>query len=127
MPLGCEETELGLRVNRAGGRIVLAPGSVVDHFVPRSRGTLRYVLHRCYAEGISKSVVRRLAAGMPSTLGPEQRYAVDMALAVLRAPLDAVRARSVGVAARAAVIPLALTAAAIGFARGELSARRRRA
>jgi len=125
VPLGCEETELGLRVNRAGGRIVLADTSVVDHFVPRSRGTLRYVLHRCYAEGISKSVVRRLAAGTPSTLGPEQRYALTMALAVLRAPLDAVRARSLGVAGRAVVIPAALIAAAVGFARGELAGRRR--
>ena len=124
VPLGCEETELGLRVNRAGGRIVLAPDSVVDHFVPRSRGTLRYVLHRCYAEGISKSVVRRLAAGSPATLGPEQRYALDMVLAMLRAPLEGLRARSLGVAARALVIPLALAAAAVGFARGELSARR---
>lgn len=129
IPLGCEETELGLRVNEDGGRIVLAEDSVVDHFVPRQRSSMKYVLRRCYAEGISKSVVRRLAsqhASSGSALGPERRYVVDLARAVVRAPVDARRSRTPAVAARAGVIPVALVAAALGFARGELrrSARR---
>jgi glycosyltransferase involved in cell wall biosynthesis len=129
IPLGCEETELGLRVNRDGGRIVLARDSVVDHFVPRQRATVRYVLHRCYAEGISKSVVRRLAAAHAAdgtgarALGPERRYVVDLGRAVLRAPVEATRRRSAGALGAVLVVPAALAAAAIGFARGELARR----
>lgn len=126
IPLGCEETELGLRVNHDGGRIVLADDSLVDHFVPLERATLGYVLRRCYAEGISKSVVRRLAAGdaRDGALGPERRYLLDLARAVLRAPLDARRGRSAAAVARIGVVPLALAASAAGFARGGLRRRR---
>jgi hypothetical protein len=63
LPLGCEETEFCLRAARAvpGGRIALVSGADIDHHVPAARGTAAYLLRRCYFEGISKALVRRLA------------------------------------------------------------------
>jgi GT2 family glycosyltransferase len=113
LPLGCEETELGIRVNRAGGRIVLVDDSIVDHFVPHQRASVRYVVHRCYSEGISKAAVQRLAAG-DGALGPEQGYVVVL----IRALARSLRRGELG---RAAVIPLAAVAALAGFARGRMS------
>lgn len=128
-PVGCEETELGLRINRFGARIVLAGDSVVDHFVPASRASLRYVLSRCYSEGLSKAVVRELAGehGTAATaLGPEIRYLRALALGVLRAAARSVSTRSIVPAAGALLIPASLFAAVLGFVRGSIGRSRRR-
>jgi glycosyltransferase involved in cell wall biosynthesis len=63
LPLGCEETEFCLRASRVlpGSRIALVSGAGIDHHVPATRATVRYLLRRCYFEGISKALVRRLA------------------------------------------------------------------
>ncbi|HWE15386.1 MAG TPA: glycosyltransferase, partial [Solirubrobacteraceae bacterium] len=63
LPLGCEETEFCLRAARAvpGARIALISGAEIDHRVSAARGTPRYLLRRCYFEGISKALVRGLA------------------------------------------------------------------
>jgi GT2 family glycosyltransferase len=127
LPVGCEETEMGLRINRAGGRIVLADESIVDHFVPASRSRLRYVLRRCYAEGLSKAVVRRLvqeSGADEGALGPERRYVLTLAAAVLRAAPIAVRRRNPAAAAPVLLVPASLVAAALGFGRGAVSSRR---
>jgi hypothetical protein len=73
-PLGCEETELSIRAARAtGGRIVQQPAALVDHVVTADRLCVRYFLHRCWAEGISKAFVSRLA-GNDAALASERRY-----------------------------------------------------
>jgi GT2 family glycosyltransferase len=123
LPVGCEETELGLRINAAGGRIVLVDDSVVDHFVPAERASVRYVLRRCYAEGMSKAVVRRLAAETgpaDGTLAPERRYLLTIVAAMVAAPLRALRERSVAVATPTLLLPASLVAAALGFTRASL-------
>jgi GT2 family glycosyltransferase len=112
LPLGCEETELGIRVNRAGGRIVLVADSVVDHFVPHARASVDYVVRRCWSEGISKAAVQRLAKG-DTALGPERGYV----LVLLRAIVRALRSGALG---QAALIPLAALAGLGGFLRGKL-------
>lgn len=73
-PLGCEETEFCVRLarERAGAEIVLVAGAEVDHHVPRQRGTARYLMRRCYYEGISKALVRRL--GDTRALDTERTY-----------------------------------------------------
>jgi hypothetical protein len=60
VPLGCEETELAIRALRhyTGSKIVHAPDSVVHHRVGRERLSAGYFARRCFAEGISKSVVQ---------------------------------------------------------------------
>lgn len=73
-PLGCEETEFCIRAVRAipGAELVLVPGAEIDHRVPGDRGSPRYLLRRCYCEGISKALVRRL--GDPRSLDTERAY-----------------------------------------------------
>jgi glycosyltransferase involved in cell wall biosynthesis len=74
LPLGCEETEFCLRAARAvpDARIALVRGAEIDHHVPAARGTARYLLRRCYFEGISKALVRRL--GDDRSLDTERTY-----------------------------------------------------
>ncbi len=62
-PLGCEETELCLRIaNRWPDRVLLfEPSARVSHRVPAERSSWRYFRARCYAEGLSKATVARLA------------------------------------------------------------------
>ena len=74
LPLGCEETEFCLRASRAapGGRIALVRGAEIDHHVPAARATVGYLLRRCYFEGISKALVRRL--GDRRSLDTERTY-----------------------------------------------------
>jgi glycosyltransferase involved in cell wall biosynthesis len=74
LPLGCEETEFCLRAARAmrGARIALIAGAEIDHRVPAARATPTYLLRRCYFEGISKALVRRL--GDSRSLETERTY-----------------------------------------------------
>jgi glycosyltransferase involved in cell wall biosynthesis len=74
LPLGCEETEFCLRAARAvpGGRITLVGGAEIDHHVSAARGTPGYLARRCYFEGISKALVRRL--GDQRSLDTERTY-----------------------------------------------------
>jgi glucosyl-dolichyl phosphate glucuronosyltransferase len=92
LPLGCEETEFCLRASRAlrGARIALTSGAEIDHRVPAARATAPYLLRRCYFEGISKALVRRL--GDSRSLDTERAY--------LRHALPARLASSVRRAAR---------------------------
>jgi glucosyl-dolichyl phosphate glucuronosyltransferase len=73
-PLGCEETEFCVRLAREfeSAQLVLVSGAAIDHRVPQNRGTPRYFLRRCYYEGISKSLVRRL--GDARSLDTEHSY-----------------------------------------------------
>ena len=61
-PLGCEETEICIRALERwpGKKIMYAPQALVHHHASLSRQTVRYFARRCYFEGVSKVVVRRL-------------------------------------------------------------------
>jgi hypothetical protein len=74
LPLGCEETEFCLRAARRApaGRVVLTGGAEIDHRVPAARVTASYLLRRCFFEGISKALVRRL--GDRRSLASERDY-----------------------------------------------------
>lgn len=63
LPVGCEETELCIRVRRKFPQQVLMyePGARVMHHVPVSRSRWGYFYARCYGEGISKAQVASLA------------------------------------------------------------------
>jgi GT2 family glycosyltransferase len=73
-PLGCEETEFCVRAAREipGAQLVLVAGAEIDHCVTGERATMRYLLRRCYYEGISKALVRRL--GDVRSLDTERTY-----------------------------------------------------
>jgi glycosyltransferase involved in cell wall biosynthesis len=77
LPAGCEETlmGIGLRGEFPEAAIIRETGFAVDHFVPRSRQTRRYFLHRCLHEGRSKAVLSSLVGSGPS-LSTERNYVV---------------------------------------------------
>lgn len=76
-PLGCEETELCIRVShRLPGSVLLyRPGARVHHRVGAERMTWAYFRSRCYAEGLSKAMVARVAGRSPA-LSAERAYVI---------------------------------------------------
>jgi glucosyl-dolichyl phosphate glucuronosyltransferase len=74
-PLGCEETELCIRLaaGRPGAELRYEPAAGVSHRVPEGRTNWAYFRARCYAEGLSKAVVARHAGRGPA-LASERRY-----------------------------------------------------
>jgi len=75
-PSGCEETELCIRITQLdrSATILLEPLAVVHHRVPVARGSWRYFIDRCVAEGASKAHVSRLV-GRDAGLASERSYA----------------------------------------------------
>ncbi|QZT62303.1 glycosyltransferase [Mycolicibacterium austroafricanum] len=77
-PVGCEETELCIRVQRQhpGGTHLYEPTAEVLHSVPKTRGTWSYYRSRCFAEGLSKARVSHLATPAHA-LATERRYLLN--------------------------------------------------
>jgi GT2 family glycosyltransferase len=75
IPLGCEETEMSVRMANAlpGTKIVHATSARVDHLVEPERVRWRYFLARCWAEGRSKAIVAR-HVGASAGLASERTY-----------------------------------------------------
>ena len=116
-PLGCEETEFCVRVatRLQPAQLVLVSGAAVDHRVPRDRATPLYLLRRCYYEGISKALVRKL--GDVRSLDTERAYVRgalvgSVASNVRRAVRGPDRAAALG---QAATVIAGVTAAATGY------------
>jgi glycosyltransferase involved in cell wall biosynthesis len=120
-PLGCEETEFSIRATRtSGGRIIQQPTAIVDHMVTADRLRLRYFIHRCWAEGISKAVVSRLA-GSDAALASERAYTTrTLPAGVARALRDWLSGDPAAFGRAAAIVGgLAVTVA--GYLRGSAS------
>ncbi|MCX4232542.1 glycosyltransferase family 2 protein [Streptomyces ortus] len=125
-PLGCEETELCIRLTRARPDAVLLidDRAVIHHRVPEIRERFAYFRTRTYAEGLSKALVAR-SVGAGKGLESERRYTTRVLPAgVARGLRDALLARPGG-AGRAAAIVAGVVTAAGGYALGSLRARRR--
>jgi GT2 family glycosyltransferase len=114
-PLGCEETELGIRLVRANPsmRIVSVPDAQCFHRVPKERVTWRYFRRRCVAEGRSKAVVARMT-GLRAATSTERRYT---GRAVPAALTTAIRT---GHFRRAVAIVAGVSFAVLGFLPGFL-------
>ncbi|OIK03853.1 glycosyltransferase family 2 protein [Streptomyces monashensis] len=124
-PLGCEETELCIRLTRARPDAVLLidDRAVIHHRVPAPREHFAYFRTRAYAEGLSKALVAR-SVGADKGLESERRYTTRVLPAgVARGLRDALLARPGG-AARAGAILTGVLAAAGGYAVGSARARR---
>jgi len=67
VPLGCEETELCIRVKKhfPDHQLLHIPTARLHHHVPSERLTIRYFVLRCFAEGLSKDAVTRYAGSGP--------------------------------------------------------------
>jgi GT2 family glycosyltransferase len=124
LPLGCEETELCIRVRQRMPASVIyhLPDATVLHRVTRDRTTWRYFVRRCYSEGVSKALVARLV-GPQDALSSERRY-VSRTLPRLvgRSLLAFSRGRFVAAGPAAAVV-CGLAATAAGYLRGSLAKR----
>ena len=121
-PLGCEETELAIRIRqrRPGARLLYDPSAVVHHRVPRQRTRWRYFRARCYAEGLSKAAVSRLV-GAQEGLASERSYVRRvLPRAVLRGLAPKRPGRQPGIGTAATVLcGLAFTSA--GYLHGRVT------
>ncbi|WP_435215159.1 glycosyltransferase [Streptomyces sp. bgisy034] len=125
LPLGCEETELCIRLTRARPDTVLLidDRAVIHHRVPEPREHFRYFRTRTYAEGLSKALVAR-SVGAGKGLESERRYTTRVLPAgVARGLRDAVLARPGGAGRAGAIVAGVLTAAG-GYVVGSVRARR---
>lgn len=77
-PVGCEETELCIRVHQYWPQHVFLykPEATVFHRVPPDRCTRHYFRTRCYAEGLSKAVVVGFV-GSKESLSSERVYTLQ--------------------------------------------------
>lgn len=75
VPVGCDETELCIRLRREvpGAVLLHEPAAVVRHRVPGARSRFRYFMSRCVLEGRSKAIVSRLV-GTQDGLSAESAY-----------------------------------------------------
>jgi GT2 family glycosyltransferase len=115
-PLGCEETELCIRLRqRFAGTLVYEPSARVLHLVTPDRLTFRYFSRRCWHEGLSKALVTG-SVGSDQALASERRY-VTRTL-----PLAFVRSAQGGLGdlPRLFVIPFGVALTALGYMRGRV-------
>lgn len=122
-PLGCEETDLCIRLHRArpNARVMYLPHASVSHHVAQERLTWGYFRSRCYNEGLSKATVARLN-GTSTALASERAYVRHvLPRAVLRDVWDCARGKRGG-AGKAAAILLGTAFTVAGYARGRASA-----
>ena len=88
IPVGCEETELCIRLSQLHPGAVLwyEPGAVVRHLVTGDRTTWRYFHRRCFSEGRSKAIVAR-RVGNRAGLASERDYTRHALPAAIRREL----------------------------------------
>ncbi|HET8815682.1 MAG TPA: glycosyltransferase, partial [Solirubrobacterales bacterium] len=118
LPVGCEETDLSIRVHQRWpeAEILYDPDASVDHVVPPARGTVRYFLDRCRAEGRSKAVLTGMV-GSDDGLSAERSYVRrTLPLGFLRDLGDAARGDLAGLG-RAAMIFVGLAATTTDYLR----------
>jgi len=116
VPLGCEETELAVRIAGASSTatIMHTPAARVDHLVTPERARWRYFMMRCWNEGRSKAAVVH-HVGASAGLASERSYVLGtLPRGVLRELGVAVRGDLWG-AVRAAAIVGGLSATAAGY------------
>lgn len=120
VPLGCEETELAVRIAGASPafKIMHTPAARVDHLVTPERARWRYFTHRCWNEGRSKAAVVH-HVGARAGLASERSYVLRALPRGVRRELGlAVRGDLWG-AVRATTIVAGLSATVAGYLYGK--------
>jgi glycosyltransferase involved in cell wall biosynthesis len=121
-PIGCEETELCIRLNQhqPQGTLLYEPRARVYHRVPPIRSSWRYFVARCYSEGISKALVAKFV-GAGDGLSAERTYALQtLPRGAARGVWAAVRRGDVAGLARAGAIVSGLLVTTLGFVSGKV-------
>lgn len=119
IPLGCEETELCIRIHQTlpESQLLYDPQIVVRHVVPAARSNWGYFRSRCYAEGFSKALISQFV-GSDAGLSSERSYTLKtLPRGVLRGLADALKGDFSGVG-RAVAITAGLLITAAGYAYG---------
>ena len=123
LPVGCEETELCIRIQQYWTQAVFLyePAARVQHRVSRQRATWDYFFSRCYAEGISKAQVARLV-GTQAGLSSERKYTFStLPRGVLLGVADSVRRLHPDGLTSSAAIVAGLGVTTAGYLRGKLA------
>ncbi|OWY79987.1 hypothetical protein B9C99_20175 [Rhodococcus sp. BUPNP1] len=125
-PLGCEETELCIRLaqKHSGGVHIHEPDAKVRHYVTAERAKWSYFRSRCYSEGLSKAAVSA-RTGTDRALSSEQQYLTTTIPQGLKRELaDVARGRVGSLAAILAMI-VGVTTTLAGYAVGTTIGRER--
>jgi GT2 family glycosyltransferase len=118
LPVGCEETELCIRMTERlpDVQVIFDPSAAVDHLVPLQRQSLRYFVRRCFHEGRSKRAVARLR-GSAAALSAERDYVrLVLPAAVRRGVTPSVLVRDPMEFVKALTVLVGLAATTLGFA-----------
>jgi GT2 family glycosyltransferase len=120
-PVGCEETELCIRVRQRwpGVKLFYEPTVAVDHVVAEERLHGSYFFRRCWAEGISKALVAR-AVGTRDGLASERAHALKVLPAGVVTALRRAGHGEISGANRALAICAGLVVTTAGYARGRV-------
>jgi GT2 family glycosyltransferase len=122
-PVGCEETELCIRVRQLWpDRLLLyKPTARVFHHVPSNRASWRYFFARCYGEGIAKAAVSRYI-GVKDGLESEWKYSLQtLPTGVARGIAEAALERNPAGLARAGAIVAGLAVTTTGYLVGNVT------
>jgi GT2 family glycosyltransferase len=113
LPLGCEETELCIRLRQANrnARVLFEPSALVHHQVSPDRLTWSYLRRRSYAEGVSKAAIAKLV-GADDALSTERAYTSRII------PLALLRELASGGVRGAFALVFSVLSAAFGYLRG---------
>ena len=123
LPVGCEETELCIRVRQhwPEGVFQYQPEARVLHHVPESRTRWRYFWTRCYAEGLSKAIVARYV-GTKDGLASERAYTLRvLPRGVIRGLMDTLLRGDLTGIMRAGTIMAGLAVTMLGYLAGRIS------
>ena len=123
LPVGCEETELCIRIQQHWKHAIFLyePAARVHHRVSAQRATWDYFFSRCYAEGISKAQISRLV-GTQAGLSSERKYTFSiLPRGVLQGLADSLRRLHPADAASSAAIIAGLGVTTAGYLRGKLA------
>ncbi len=128
IPVGCEETELSIRLRQIfpGATILYQPEAVIYHQVPEWRIGWSYFTRRCFAEGTSKAMVTQFV-GSSDGLSSERDYtAKTLPLGVLRGITDTFSQKNFNGLKRAGAIMIGLLLTTAGFVSGIIRVNRKR-
>lgn len=121
-PVGCEETELCIRLSARHPEGVLRyqPAAAVRHHVPAERRTWSYFRSRCYAEGLSKARVAGIAGTRPALAAERQYVRRVLPRGMAQAATVGIVRRDVGGLLRASALAAGLATTCVGYAVGRL-------
>jgi glycosyltransferase involved in cell wall biosynthesis len=123
LPVGCEETELCIRIQQHWTQSVFLyePAARVQHRVTAQRATWDYFVSRCYAEGISKAQISKLV-GARDGLSSERKYTFStLPRGVLSGLADSLIHLDPGGVSSSVAIVAGLGMTTAGYLRGKLA------